>query len=224
MDLRGFYGVLDLGDGEAPGTLERGRQLAEALVARGDGASILQLRMKGASTRRLLEVAHAARVWTRDLGVSFVVNDRLDVALAVDADGVHLGQDDLPVEAARAALKAAGRGSRVRGGLFVGVSTHTTMQASEAARSGADYLGFGPVFATTTKENPDPVQGLEGLAEAVRAAGTVPVVAIGGIQLDQVAAVVKAGASAACVISAVNGAEDVRAAALKVSRVFQVGL
>ena len=103
----------------------------------------------------------------------FIVNDRLDVALAVGADGVHLGQDDLPLAAARALVPA---------GFVIGVSTHDEAQARAAVDGGADYLGFGPCFARTSKRNPDPVVGLERLAQVSRLGA--PVVAIGGITLE----------------------------------------
>jgi thiamine-phosphate pyrophosphorylase len=132
-------------------------------------------------------------------GAALIVNDRLDVALAAGADGVHLGQDDLPIEAAR----------RIAGGLWIGVSTHDVAQVRAACAAGADYLGFGPVFATTTKANPDPVAGLAGLAAACAAAGGVPVVAIGGVTAAAAPAIYRAGARAICAISAVNRAADV---------------
>jgi thiamine-phosphate pyrophosphorylase len=210
VQVQGFYAVVDLLEGPLPELLARARDLAAALV--GGGASLVQLRMKRASTRSLLAVAEALREMT---AVPFVVNDRLDVALAVGADAVHLGQDDLPLAAARAALARAGRR------LLIGVSTHTPAQAEAAARAGADYLGFGPVFPTVTKENPDPVQGAAALAEAVRRAAPVPVVAIGGISVANVAEVRAAGAAAACAIGAVNNARDIRAAAAAMSATFK---
>src|SRR5690606_17510047 len=143
------------------------RQLVEA------GAGVVQLRMKTASACELLASARALR---RELAVPFVVNDRLDVALAVGADGVHLGQTDLPLADARRIA-----GSR----LLIGISTHALQQVRAAVAGGASYIGYGPVFTTATKENPDPVQGLEALARAVEAAGDVPVVAIGGITPDR---------------------------------------
>jgi len=206
--LRGFYAVVSI-DGEG-GEVAAALALAEQLLA--GGAAVLQLRMKHASALRLYEVALALRTLTKRARVPFVVNDRLDVALAVNADGVHLGQDDLPLAAARVAAAAAR--------LKIGVSTHSPAQAEAAARAGADYLGFGPVFATTTKANPDPVQGVDALAEAVRRAAPVPVVAIGGITLARVADVAATGAAAACVISAVCSASDVVAAGRAVAAAF----
>jgi thiamine-phosphate pyrophosphorylase len=198
--LRGFYAVIDRPD----------RALAERLVG-GAGARALQVRMKGASTAELLAAARMAREVTRRHGALLVVNDRLDVALAAGADAVHLGQDDLPLAAAREV--AAGR-------LWIGISTHDPAQVREAALGGADYLGFGPIYPTGTKENPDPVQGVAGLARAVVAAGGVPVVAIGGITPDRAPAVAAAGVIAACAIAAVNQAADPVAAGRRIARAW----
>lgn len=209
--VRGFYAVLD-GDDEG---------LARALVTPaadgGAGATVLQVRLKPASTREVLTAARMARRVTRSVGALLVVNDRLDVALAVDADAVHLGQDDLSLEDARAAVAAAGRP------MGIGVSTHDLAQVRAALAGGADYLGFGPVFATATKANPDPVVGLDGLAAAAalaRAAG-VPLVAIGGITVAAAAAVADTGASAACAIGAVNGSADPAAAGRALGSAFR---
>jgi len=184
--LRGFYSVLDRNDDA----------LAEALVSpAGAGSTVLQVRLKPAPTRELLAAAHMARAVTRRHGALLVVNDRLDVALAVGADAVHLGQDDLPLAAARAI-----GGDR----LWIGISTHNEDQVAAAVAGGADYLGFGPVYATATKIDPDPVQGIEGLRRAVSLAGAVPVVAIGGITPERAAEVAATGAAAACAIGSVN--------------------
>ena len=196
--LRGFYAVLDRDD----------EALARALVGRG-GARVLQVRLKQSDAADLLRVARMARRVCDDAKALLVVNDRIDVALAAGADAVHLGQIAVALADARAL---------VRRGLRVGVSTHDVEQVERAVSGGADYLGFGPVFATTTKANPDPVQGLAGLAAAVRAAGRVPIVAIGGITSAQAASVYAAGARAICAISAVNGAPEIVAAARAMGR------
>ncbi|MGE5180556.1 MAG: thiamine phosphate synthase [Acidobacteriota bacterium] len=185
--LRGFYAVLDRDDEPLA------RSLARAACA-------LQLRIKPGEASELVRVARMARRVCDEAGIPLVVNDRVDVALAAGADGVHLGQSDLPVEAARALA-----GTR----LFVGVSTHDVPQVERAVASGADYLGFGPIFATTTKQNPDPVQGLAGLRAAVAAARGTPVVAIGGITPDRARDIYAAGASCLCAIAAVNRASDI---------------
>ena len=150
----------------------------------------------------------------RAAGVPFCVNDRLDVALAVGADVVHLGQDDLPLADAQRVRAAAGRPD-----MLIGFSTHNPAQAAAAAAAGADYIGFGPVFGTRSKANPDPTVGLDALAEVCRAVA-VPVVAIGGITLDAVPAVARAGASAAALIAAIDGAPDPHAAGRAVAAAF----
>src|SRR5262249_21742740 len=127
-------------------------------------------------------------------GVAFCVNDRVDIALLAEADAVHLGQDDLPLAAARALA-----GDR----LIVGISTHSVAQAEAALAGGADYLGFGPIFVTASKDNPDPVQGLQALAEIVRLANRVPVVAIGGITPQNASLVARTGAAAAAASASV---------------------
>ncbi|MEZ4367859.1 MAG: thiamine phosphate synthase [Kofleriaceae bacterium] len=199
--VRGCYAVLDRDD----------EALARALVEPGrGGARVLQVRLKDAASPASLAtwvaVATMARRVTRAAGAALVVDDHLDVALAVGADGVHLGQHDLPLVAARAAVAAAGRP------LWIGVSTHDLAQVGAAVAGGADYLGFGPVFPTATKANPDPVVGLTGLAAAVAAAGSIPVVAIGGITPATAGEVAATGAASACVVRAVNKAADVAAA------------
>ncbi|HUH00414.1 MAG TPA: thiamine phosphate synthase [Kofleriaceae bacterium] len=203
--VRGFYGILDQDSSE----------LAHVLLA--GGARVLQLRLKPdtpLSTRDLLAAAQRARSVCRAAGVMFVVNDRLDVALAVRADGLHLGQTDLPLVEARRVARGAGHP------LIIGVSTHDAGQVRAALSDGADYLGYGPVFATPTKRDPDPVQGLEALATAVALAGPVPVVAIGGITPDLADAVALTGAAAACAIASVNRAADPTAAAVRITRAF----
>ena len=153
--------------------------------------------------------AQALRDLTADLGGIFIVNDRCDLALAVEADGVHLGQEDLPLEQARRLL-----GPR----RLIGVSTHRPEQVTQATLDGADYLGYGPIFGTASKADHEPVVGIAGL-KAVRGLTLLPIFAIGGIKPDAVEAIKAAGADGVAVISAVAGAPDVRdAAALFVRR------
>jgi thiamine-phosphate pyrophosphorylase len=201
--LGGLYGMVDLGPGSPPA----GR-LARALLD--GGARVLQLRMKRGSAADMLAVVDELRPLCRAHDATFIVNDRLDVALAGGADGVHLGQDDLPLEAAR----------KLAPQLIIGVSTHNEAQARDAAAGGADYIGFGPCFVTTTKENPDPVVGLEKLTAVCRMVAPLPVVAIGGITLERCAEVARSGARAAAIISAVNGAADPAEAARVVASAF----
>lgn len=191
MNLRGFYAVLDRDD----------PVLAQQLVDA--GACALQIRLKPGSARDQLALARMARRICDVAGVLLIVNDRIDVALAARADGVHLGQADLPIAAARELAR----------GMLVGVSTHGVAQVRAAVAAGADYLGFGPIFLTRTKRDPDPVQGIAGLLAAVAAAGSIPIVAIGGISPATAAEVYAAGASAICAIQAVNDSEDVVRAA-----------
>ena len=208
FSLRGYYAIVDatpalMADGQE---LERRtRQLLDA------GPCCLQLRAKEAGARALAAAARRMLPLCRAAGVPFCVNDRLDVALAVGAEVVHLGQDDLPLADALRVRAQAGRPD-----LVVGFSTHNAGQAVVAARAGADYLGFGPVFPTASKRNPDPVVGLAQLAEICRAV-SVPVVAIGGVTPAEAGLLAQAGASAAAVISAVNNAPNPTAAGRRVA-------
>jgi thiamine-phosphate pyrophosphorylase len=176
--------------------------LAEAILA--GGARLLQLRAKDATTRELVELARAVKQRADAAGARLILNDRADVARLVGAAGVHLGQDDLPPAAARAILGSAA---------VIGFSTHNLEQVDAALRAGSvDYLAFGPIFATSSKRNPDPVQGIAGLS-AVRARCSLPLVAIGGIDATIIADVLAAGADAAAVIGAISGAADPEQAA-----------
>lgn len=208
--LRGFYAVVNLPDGvvdvQAAGTL------TEQLLL--GGASALQVRLKQATDAQVLAVSREVAKRVRAHDAMLVINDRLDLALLVGADAVHLGQDDLSLALAKKAIADSGRQ------LLIGVSTHNLAQVDAAVRGGADYLGFGPVFATASKENPDPVRGLDGLLEAVRRAGPVPVVAIGGITPARAALVAKTGAAFACAIAAVNGADDIVSAGRQLAAAF----
>jgi thiamine-phosphate pyrophosphorylase len=167
---------------------------------------VLQVRLKPAGAEEIVRVARMAREVCDTAGALLVINDRVDIALAVGADGVHLGQTDMPIAEARALA-----GDR----LVIGVSTHNPQQVQAAVSQRPAYIAYGPVFATTTKRNPDPVQGLEALLEAVSlaTAADTPVVAIGGITPANAVAVFATGVTAVCAIGAVNGAEDVAAAA-----------
>jgi thiamine-phosphate pyrophosphorylase len=206
LSLEGYYAILDVQGEAAPdGLCDRAQEL---LAAR---PCCLQLRGKRLSAAALAEAAARVRPLCSAAGVLFCVNDRVDVALAVGADLVHVGQDDLPLAETRRIA-----GDRLR----VGVSTHNPAQARSAVAAGADYIGFGPIFATRSKDRPDPVVGLDALRAVAGAAGTVPVVAIGGIDLDSVTLVAAAGARAAAVISAVDRAPDRTAAGRKVAAAF----
>ena len=183
--------------------LDTGRDplaLTRAMLA--GGARLLQLRLKTTATGDLLATAHAIRDLTAAAGATFIVNDRADVARACGADGVHLGQNDLPVAAARTVLGP---------GPLIGLSTHSETQLADARSAGADYLAFGPIFATTSKSAAAPVLGCERL-QIVRGLTTVPLVAIGGITAATAPAVLAAGADAVAVIAAIVRAPDVERA------------
>jgi thiamine-phosphate pyrophosphorylase len=208
--LRGYYAVLNL-SGEVPEDPSILVARAEArLAARPACLQLRAKRMRAVDLRRtaalLLPACHAACV-------PLCVNDRLDVALAAGADGVHLGQNDLPL--------ADTLRIRPNRRFFVGISTHDLAQAQAAAREGADYIGFGPIFATQTKADADPAVGLDRLRE-VCAAVSLPVVAIGGITLANVDAVAATGAAAAAVIAAIDQAADPVAAARGVAQAFAI--
>jgi thiamine-phosphate pyrophosphorylase len=206
LALHGYYAIVDLKGDALPGQeLDLERRVQELVAA---GPCCLQVRGKGLSAAGLAAAAERALPICRAAGVPLCVNDRVDVALAVGADVVHVGQDDLPLSEVRRIA-----GDRLR----VGVSTHNPAQARAAA--GADYIGFGPVFGTRSKSNPDPVVGLETLRAVVRDC-PVPVVAIGGIGLDTVEMVAATGARAAAVIAAVDGAPDRTAAGRRVASAF----
>jgi thiamine-phosphate pyrophosphorylase len=181
-----------------------GREIVEVVRAalRG-GAPSIQLRGKDQPAREQVALARALLVETRAAGALLFVNDRLDVALAAGADGVHLGQDDLPVEAARRIVPAA---------FLVGISAETAELALAAERGGADYVGTGPVYATGSKADAGDAVGCGRIAE-VAAAVRIPVVAIGGIDAANAGAAAAAGAAGVAVISAVMRAPDPERAA-----------
>jgi len=179
----------------------RGRshlQFAEAAIL--GGADVLQLRDKEASSGRLYRVAMQLRKLTRDADIPFIVNDRLDIALAADADGVHVGQSDLPASVVRGIMGP---------GRILGVSVDTVEEALLAEKDGADYLGVGPVFeARGTKPDAGEPLGLDRIAR-IRRHCRLPIVAIGGIDAENAGKVRDAGADAAAVISAVGTADDI---------------
>jgi thiamine-phosphate pyrophosphorylase len=171
-------------------------ECAERLAAA--GVRLLQYRNKRAGARELFESSKRLASLLIPKGVAFVVNDRADVAAAAEAGGVHVGQEDLRVEAARSVI---GKGK------LLGISTHNVEQFKDAAASSADYLAVGPVFSTSTKANPDPVVGIE-MIRRVRGLTDKPVVAIGGITLERAAEVIRAGADSVAVISDILLAPD----------------
>ena len=191
LQLPPLYAIVDpLDTGRTPVAL------AAALLA--GGARLLQLRLKDAGAATVLDAARAILPLARAHGALLLVNDRPDVARAAGADGVHVGQDDLPVAAARLVVGPDA---------IVGVSTHDVEQARAAAAAGADYVGVGPVYATTTKAGALPPRGLA-LVRAVRAAVPCPIVAIGGIDAGTAPAVRAAGADAVAMIGALVSTPD----------------
>jgi thiamine-phosphate pyrophosphorylase len=176
------------------------------------GANVIQLRDKEATTRELCEMGRRILALTRRHGALFIMNDRVDVAVALDADGVHVGQDDLPAPAARRILGP---------GKVLGVSTENGPQAAQAERDGADYVAIGPIYeARGSKGDAGPPIGVEPIRE-LRRHTRLPIVAIGGIKHASVADVIRAGAAGAAVISAVVSAEDIEGAARDLLRRVQ---
>jgi thiamine-phosphate pyrophosphorylase len=157
------------------------------------GATLIQLREKLAPPRAFIRDAEAALLVSRAAEAKLIVNDRADIALAIGADGVHLGQTDMPVEAARRLL-----GDKA----IIGLSTHNFEQAKAALKLPIDYLAFGPIYPTRTKTNPDQIVGLKQLGEVKALAGRLPVVAIGGIDDSRVRETLLAGADSVAIISA----------------------
>ena len=195
-NLSGLYIILD------PSVCPD-RPLVEVLtVSAKAGATLFQYRNKTASMKDAYVEALALRQAAVKAGVLFIVNDRCDLALAVDADGVHLGQEDLPLDMAR---KVMGQDK------LIGISTHNVDQVIKASAGKPDYLGFGPIFKPGSKQDHDPLVGLEGL-QTMRSFTALPVFAIGGIQIEQVQAVLHAGADGVAVISAILKATDIREA------------
>ncbi len=162
------------------------------------GSSVIQLRVKEKPAKEFLQLAMEMRRQTSQAGCLLIVNDRVDIALACGADGVHLGQEDLPLTAAR----------RIMGNKLIGISTHTLEQAKEAERGGADYIGFGPIFGSVTKETGYSPRGLPMLQE-IRSVVRLPMVAIGGITEANVTKVWQAGADAAAMIGDLIAAKDI---------------
>lgn len=182
----------------------RGRSYTEVVSAsiRG-GAAVVQLREKLWPAAQLLKTGQELRRMTREAGVIFIVNDRVDLALALEADGVHVGQQDLPLETVR----------RIVGtGMIVGVSAGTPEEALLAEKNGASYIGVGPIFPTDTKKDALSPRGLSLLGE-IRAATRLPIYGIGGIKVENAASVIRAGADGVAVVSSVVGADDIEAAA-----------
>lgn len=183
--------------------------VAQARAACTGGAQVVQLRAKHATDRQALEWAREIRELTRQCGALFVLNDRFDLALASEADAVHLGQEDLPPQ-------RIPRSARKR--LAVGRSTHDLEQARRARDEPVDYVAFGPLFGTLSKDSPYPARGIESLRAVVEILRPKPVVAIGGVDAGNLAEVIRAGAAGVAVISAAASAGDPEAAVRALAR------
>ena len=195
------YGITDQAS-----ALGRDDTLVAAALLKG-GSSCLQYRAKKVDAREQWRVAGILRGMCKAAGALFIVNDRVDLALDCGADGVHVGQDDAPLEAARTLARRAGRPDFV-----IGVSTHSREQALRAQEEGADYIGFGPVYPTQTKEHNVPAVGEDALASVLKAV-SIPVVAIGGIKLERLETLARLGARHCAIVTALTSAPDVAGAA-----------
>jgi thiamine-phosphate pyrophosphorylase len=208
--VTGLYAILDLSvsaRGSADPDEALDRALAEAMAG---GCRLFQYRDKTATGREMLARATRLATACRAADATFIVNDRLDVALLCGADGCHLGQDDLPPSAARRLAPA---------GFLIGVSTHDASEARRAADDGADYVGVGAVYPTETKADARPARGPALVAE-IAAAVAIPSVAIGGITHRNVRPVIHAGAAAVAVASALFAAPDIAASAREFIRIW----
>ena len=202
------WGVYLVTDHDLVGSRPLPTVIAHALAG---GASVVQLRNKHRPIRELYTLGLELRDLTRAADVPFIVNDRLDLALALNADGVHVGQDDLPAEIVRRVLGPH---------RILGVSVETVAQAEQAALAGATYLGVGAVYATSTKPDANAPIGLDTLAAIVQAT-PLPCVAIGGITLENAAAVLQTGVQGVAVVSAIMGAADPQQAARSLRELVQ---
>ena len=183
------------------------RPLPDAVrLALEGGVRAVQLREKGLPVRELLALAREIRTITREFGAKLIVNDRVDVAVAVDADGVHLGHASMPPEPVRRIV-----GSR----MLIGVSTHTSEEALAAEAGGADFITFGPVFSTPSKQAYGPPAGIGALRD-VKKLVSIPVFGLGGIRPENIAEVLRTGTDGVAMISAVFAADDIRKAAEEV--------
>ncbi|MCJ7610756.1 MAG: thiamine phosphate synthase [Candidatus Aminicenantes bacterium] len=189
----------------------RGRDLLDLLMRSVDaGATLVQLRAKSLSSREFLDLCLAAQTKLSKRGIPLIINDRLDIALAGGASGVHLGQEDMPLHSARTILGH----DRI-----IGISVSSVEEALRAWHGAADYVGAGPVFATSTKECGMPPLGPEGLKK-IREAIRIPILAIGGITPDNARQALESGADGLAVISAILGAEDAASATAELLKVF----
>ena len=184
-------------------------EVVEAAVA--GGVSCVQLREKHCSTREFITQARALKRFLKSKKIPLIINDRLDVALAVEADGLHLGQQDMTISDAR---KISGTS------LIIGISAESVDDALRAEKEGADYIGISPVFATPTKSDTAPPLGLEGV-KTIRKMIAIPIVGIGGINRQNALSVITAGADGIAVVSAIVGAKDPKDAAFELKSIVR---
>ena len=191
--------------------LARGRSTFEIVKAAVDGGvTVVQLREKHCSTREFIEQALAIKNFLKARKVPLIINDRLDVAQAVKADGVHLGQTDMPLEMAKDILSDS---------MLIGISAESIEDAIAAEKGGADYLGVSPIYATPTKTDTAPPLGLAGLRE-IRKAVSLSLVGIGGLNKENSAEAIRSGADGVAVVSAIVAADDPKAAAIELKQVI----
>ena len=191
--------------------LARGRSTLEIVKAAVQGGvTCVQLREKKCSTLDFIEQARTVKDFLKARGVPLVINDRVDVALAVEADGVHLGQTDMPLAIAKKILG---------GSMFIGISAESLEDALEAEKGGADYLGVSPIYGTPTKTDTAPALGLEGLRD-IRKAVNIPLVGIGGLNPSNAREVIRNGADGVAVVSAIVAADDPGQAAAELKRII----
>lgn len=202
--VQGLYLILDA-------QWESTRSLAQILEEAADGVTVVQYRNKTDSLKRAYAHARALREIASGLGIRFIVNDRCDLALAVEADGVHVGQADLPLELARKVMGPH---------RLIGLSTHRAEEVIAAEKAGADYIGFGPIFPTATKPDHEQVVGVEGLRR-IRHLTSLPIVAIGGITPETAPDIVAAGANGIAVASAILDAPNIPQVVKALSRPFR---
>jgi thiamine-phosphate pyrophosphorylase len=204
----GIYGILGEKFSLGRSNVEVARQMVEA------GVAVLQYRekLKYKSSRAIYEECLAIREITREAGIPFIVNDYADIALMVEADGIHQGQDDIPIKALR----------KIAPDIILGCSTHSPEQAQQAIADGADYIGVGPIFTTQTKEDVCDAVGLEYL-EYVAKHHDIPFVAIGGIKRNNLPQVLQRGAKTVCLVTEIIGARDINKRIQEIQEIFNAG-
>ena len=204
----GIYGILGEKFSLGRSNVDVARQMVEA------GVSVLQYRekLKDKNIKTIYEECLTIRQITRDAGVPFIINDYVDIALMVEADGVHQGQDDIPIKALR----------KIAPDMLIGCSTHSPEQAQQAIADGADYLGVGPIFTTQTKEDVCAAVGLEYLEYVVKN-HDIPFVAIGGIKRNNLPQIMASGAKTVCLVTEIIGAEDIGKRMKEILEIFNSG-